>query len=51
MWFEPDDAEIISKMRFYFDTRKERSAEIGLKQAEKFSYENIGKIMLECLNE
>jgi len=51
MWFEPDDAQIIKTMRYYFENRKTKDNTSGLNQAKKFSYENIGKTMLECLNE
>lgn len=49
MWFEPDDRHTIETMRYYFENRKNKDRTQGIKQANKFSYENIGKLMQESL--
>jgi glycosyltransferase involved in cell wall biosynthesis len=51
MWFEPDDKEIMDAMKFYFENRNTTNKTEGMKRAEMFSYENVGKKMLEYLNE
>ena len=49
MWFEPDDGDIISAMRYYFENRDTTDKNEGIKRANKFSYDEIGKLMLEYL--
>ncbi len=49
MWFEPDDEHTIETMRYYFENRNKKDVKPAVEQAEKFSYENIGKLMQEFL--
>lgn len=50
LWFTPDEQEIKSAMRFYYDNRGNTDKTKGLECAEKFSYENVGNIIKEILN-
>jgi glycosyltransferase involved in cell wall biosynthesis len=52
-WFNPCDMELRHTMRHYYDKwDKKREKKIsGLNQAKKFSYENIGNLMKDLLNE
>lgn len=57
-WFQPCELQIRNQMRSYYEswkknpvTYRQRNKLSGLKQAEKFSYQNIGKILKERLND
>tara|TARA_Y100000592_G_scaffold101036_1_gene184768 strand:- start:11005 stop:12147 length:1143 start_codon:yes stop_codon:yes gene_type:complete len=57
-WFQPCEMQLRKAMRHYYESykadpegHKKRAKEAGLKMVEQFSYENIGKRMLEVLNE
>jgi glycosyltransferase involved in cell wall biosynthesis len=49
-WFQPCEKQIRDAMRAYYrNWSATKNNEAGLKQVEQFSYENIGKKMLEVL--
>lgn len=50
-WFCPDEKEMKKAMRFYFENRASIDRTAGLKQAEKFSYTNVGNMIKELLND
>ena len=50
-WFVPSEKEIKEKMRFYYETRDKTDKTKGMKQAENFSYENVGQLILNTLQE
>jgi glycosyltransferase involved in cell wall biosynthesis len=50
-WFQPDESEIKKAMRYYYDNRNIIDRSIGIKYAEQFSHENIGKIIKDTLND
>jgi glycosyltransferase involved in cell wall biosynthesis len=57
-WFQPCEKQIRGQMRKYYESWKkdpisyeQRNRVAGLKQVEKFSYQNIGKILKEQLND
>tara|TARA_R110000751_G_scaffold44605_9_gene101968 strand:- start:5900 stop:7036 length:1137 start_codon:yes stop_codon:yes gene_type:complete len=57
-WFQPCEKSIREQMRKYFESwknnpmmYKNRNQAAGLKRAENYSYENIGKLMKEIINE
>lgn len=49
-WFIPNELEIKRAMRYYYENRKDKKNIDGLKQAEKFSYQNVGTIIRKNLN-
>ena len=49
-WFTPDEKEIKKAMRYYYENRDIIDRTSGLKNAEKYSYANIGNIIKELLN-
>lgn len=49
-WFHPSESEIKKAMRFYYENRHNIDRSAGLKQAEKFSYQNVGKLIKDTLN-
>ena len=56
-WFQPCEKQIREQMRKYYESWQkdpmgygQRNRVAGLKQAEKFSYQNIGKILKEHLD-
>jgi len=56
-WFQPCEKQIREQMRKYYESwhkdpvgYSQRNRVAGLKQAEKFSYQNIGKILKEHLD-
>ncbi len=58
LWFQPCEGKIREQMRTSFNSWKKdpvsykaRNQAAGVKQSEKFSYENIGKLMKEIVNE
>ncbi len=57
-WFQPCEMNIRKQMRKYFESWKKnpimyknRNQAAGLKRAEKYSYDNIGKLMKDIINE
>ena len=57
-WFHPCEKQIREQMRKYFQSwennpisYKQRNQTAGFKQAEKFSYENVGNMIKEKLND
>ena len=51
LWFVPSEQEAKERMRFYYENRNETDKNAGLKQAEKFNYENVGKLIISNLQE
>lgn len=49
-WFIPDEQEIKSAMRFYYENRDKINRNRGLEVGQQFSYENVGNLMKEMLN-
>ena len=57
-WFQPCEKQIREQMRKYYESWQkdpisytQRNRVAGMKQVEKFSYENIGKILKDQLND
>ena len=50
-WFVPSEKEIKAAMRYYYENRDSVNKDYGFECGKKFSYENIGKIMKEYINE
>lgn len=57
-WFQPCEKQIKEQMRKYYESWQkdpisytQRNRVAGMKQVEKFSYENIGKILKDQLND
>ena len=57
-WFQPCEKQIRTQMRKYYESWKKdpisyqsRNQSAGMKIAEKFSYSNIAKLMMETINE
>lgn len=50
-WFIPSDIEIKKAMRYYYDNRNEINRQDGLKRAEAYSFENIGNLIKDSLND
>ena len=57
-WFQPCEKQIKEQMRKYYESWKkdpiaysQRNRVAGLKQVEKFSYQNIGKTLKDQLND
>ena len=50
-WFVPSESKTKKAMRYYYETRNVIDRKAGLKQAEKFSYENISNKIKEYLSE
>ncbi len=48
-WFCASEVEMKEAMRFYYENRHTIDRSQGIKQAEKFSYENVAKIIKENL--
>lgn len=49
-WFVPDEEEIKSAMRYYYENKDLIDRTRGLKEAQEFSYENVGNLIKELLN-
>lgn len=49
-WFIPDEEEIKSAMRFYYNNRDVVNRKQGLEGAQEFSYENVGNLIKDLLN-
>ena len=49
-WFVPDEEEVKSSMRFYYENKDLIDRTRGLKEAQEFSYENVGNLIKELLN-
>lgn len=50
-WFVPSESETKKNMRWYFENKDSIDRSAGLKHAERFNYNNVGKIIEEALNE
>lgn len=50
-WFHPSESEIKKAMRFYYENRNNIDRMAGIKQAEKFSYNNVGQLIKDTLND
>jgi len=50
-WFTPSESKIKKAMRFYYETQNVIDRTSGLKQAQKFNYENISNKIKEYLSE
>jgi glycosyltransferase involved in cell wall biosynthesis len=50
-WFTPSESEIKRMMRYYYENRDKIDRDAGLKQASKFSYESVGQIIKDALND
>lgn len=48
-WFIPNELEIKNAMRYYYENRGKKNTD-GLKQGEKFSYQQVGQLIKETLN-
>jgi glycosyltransferase involved in cell wall biosynthesis len=49
-WFVPDEEQTKYAMRFYYENRDKIDRTRGLKDAQEFSYENVGKMIKDSLN-
>jgi glycosyltransferase involved in cell wall biosynthesis len=49
-WFIPDEEEIKSAMRFYYENQNNINRNRGLEYAQEFSYENVGNLIKGLLN-
>jgi glycosyltransferase involved in cell wall biosynthesis len=49
-WFVPDEEEVKSAMRYYYDNKDLIDRTRGLKDAEEFSYENVGNLIRGLLD-
>jgi glycosyltransferase involved in cell wall biosynthesis len=49
-WFVPDEEEIKSAMRFYYENRDTIDRTRGIKDAEEFSYEKVGNLIRGLLD-
>jgi glycosyltransferase involved in cell wall biosynthesis len=49
-WFMPNELEIKQAMRNYYNNRESKSND-GLKNGEKFSYQNVGLMIKDALND
>lgn len=49
-WFIPDEEEIKSAMRFYYENRDKIDRSRGIKEAQEFSYTNVGNKIKGILN-
>lgn len=49
-WFVPDEEEVKSAMRYYYENKDLIDRARGLKDAEEFSYENVGNLIRGLLD-
>lgn len=49
-WFVPDEEEIKSAMRFYYENRDSIDRTKGLEDAQEFSYKNVGNLIRRALD-
>lgn len=49
-WFVPDEQQIKSAMRYYYENRDQIDRNKGLQDAQEFSYINVGNKIKEILN-
>lgn len=49
-WFVPNESEIKSAMRFYYENKHNINRKAGLEAAQKFSYNNVGNKIKELLH-
>ena len=50
-WFIPSEVEARKAMRYYYENKNNIDRNIGLKQAEKFSYQNVANKIKDTLHE
>lgn len=50
-WFTPSEREIKAAMRYYYENRDNINKDCGFEQGKNFSYENIGKLIKDYINE
>jgi len=50
-WFHPSESEIKKAMRYYYENRSNIDRSAGLNNAQKFSYQNVGEIIRNALND
>lgn len=50
-WFTPNEQEIRSAMRHYYENRHLTNKESALKHASKFSFRSVGKLIKEALHD
>lgn len=50
-WFHPSEMKIRNAMRYYYENRNNIDRSIGLIHGNKFSYENIGKLIEDTIND
>jgi len=51
LWFHPSEKEIKDAMRFYYENRNSTNKKDGLEYGKQFSYENIGNMIKEKIND
>lgn len=49
-WFTPDEEQVKSAMRFYYENKNLVNRQKGLEIAQEFSYENVGNKIKDILN-
>jgi glycosyltransferase involved in cell wall biosynthesis len=50
-WFQPSESLIKKAMRYYYDNKDNIDRTAGLQNAQQFSYELIGKVMRDAIND
>jgi glycosyltransferase involved in cell wall biosynthesis len=50
-WFVPDEEETKDAMRFYYENRDTINRNKGIEIAQKFSYQSVGNMIKELLND
>lgn len=50
-WFVPNELEVKKAMRYYYENRNNIDRSQGLKRGEQFSYNKIGNLIKETLND
>lgn len=50
-WFCPSEKDLKKAMRFYYENKESINHEDGLSRAKNYSYENIGNLVKEILND
>lgn len=51
LWFHPSEAQIKEAMRYYYENRNNIDRTAGLINANKFSYESVGKMIKDAIND
>lgn len=50
-WFIPNEIEVKKAMRYYYENRYNKNTNDGLTQGSKFSYESVGAMIKDALND